>query len=258
MILTRRLAVWCMLVSLALPGQAADAPQRDALVLAASSLTDALNMIATEYTRETGQHVKLSFAASSALARQIEAGAPADMFFSADTDWMDYLQSRDLIEPHSRHTIVSNRLVLIAPAASPVALKIEPGFPLAGALGSGGHLATGDPDSVPVGRYAKAALMNLRVWDKVERHIVRAENVRAALELVARSEAPLGIVYRTDALIETRVRIVGEFPADSHPPIVYPAALTRTAVPAAGRFLEFLQSKAARETFQRFGFGPPS
>jgi molybdate transport system substrate-binding protein len=251
--LTRRLAAWCVLATLTLPLQAAEAPPGDVLVLAASSLTDVLNDIAARYTRETGAHVKLSFAASSALARQIEAGAPADVFFSADTDWMDYLQSHDLIEPRSRRDIVGNRLVLIAPAASPIQLTIGPGFALAPALGSG-RLATGDPDSVPVGRYAKAALMNLGVWTQVQERIVRAENVRAALELVARSEAPLGIVYRTDAAIEKGVRIVAEFPASSHPPIIYPAALRRAARPAARRFLDYLQSPAARAAFDRFGF----
>jgi molybdate transport system substrate-binding protein len=255
MSLTRRLAAWCVLATLTLPLQAAEAPPGDVLVLAASSLTDVLNDIAARYTRETGAHVKLSFAASSALARQIEAGAPADVFFSADTDWMDYLQSHDLIQPPSRHDIVGNRLVLIAPAASPILLTIGPGFALASALGSG-RLATGDPDSVPVGRSAKAALMNLGVWTQVQDRIVRAENVRAALELVARAEAPLGIVYRTDARIEKSVRIVAEFPASSHPPIIYPAALTRAARPAARRFLDYLQSPAAHEAFERFGFAP--
>ena len=253
--LTRRLAACCVLASLTLLAEAAGAPRGEILVFAASSLTDVLNDIAAAYERETGVHVALSYAASSALARQIEAGAPADVFFSADTDWMDYLLSHDLIQRQSRCDIVGNRLVLIAPAGSTVSLRIGPGFALASALGTG-HLATGDPDSVPVGRYAKAALTNLGVWSQVQGRIVRAENVRAALELVARMEAPLGIVYRTDALIEKRVRIVAEFPASSHPPIIYPAALTRTARPIAGKFLEYLQSKAALAVFERYGFGP--
>jgi molybdate transport system substrate-binding protein len=254
--LTRRLALCGLLASLTPAVPAADASQDPPLVLAASSLTDVLNDIAAAYQRESGLHVLLSYAASSALARQIEAGAPADVFFSADTNWMDYLQSRGLIQAQSRRDILSNRLALIAPAASSVKLTIGPAFALASALGSG-RLAMGDPDSVPVGRYAKAALTRLGAWDAVQGHIVRAENVRAALELVARSEAPLGIVYRTDALIEKRVRIVGEFPASSHPPIIYPAALTRGARPAAARFLAYLTSGNARDVFDRFGFGPP-
>jgi molybdate transport system substrate-binding protein len=254
--LTRRLAACCVLAGLTLLAQAAEAPRGQVVVLAASSLTDVLNDIAGRYERETGAHVALSYAASSALARQIEAGAPADLFFSADTDWMDYLQKHELIQTPSRRNIVGNRLVLIAPQSSPISVRIGPGFALAAALGSG-RLATGDPDSVPVGRYAKAALMNLGVWNDVQDRIVRAENVRAALELVARMEAPLGIVYRTDALIEKRVRIVAEFPESSHPAIIYPAALTRTARPAAAQFLEYLHSKAALAAFEHFGFGPP-
>src|ERR1700733_11673957 len=209
----------------ALPGtsraQTAEA-QPDLMVLAASSLTDALNEIGPAFTTATHRGVKLSYAASSALARQIEGGAPADVFVSADTDWMDYLQTRSLIDSGTRRNVVGNRLVLISPADSTVTIKIAPHFALAKLLGDG-RLATGNPDSVPVGKYAKVALTNLGVWSDVQDKIAAADNVRAALALVSRGEAPLGIVYRTDALVEKKVRIVAEFPASSHDPIIYPS-----------------------------------
>jgi molybdate transport system substrate-binding protein len=199
--------------------------------------------------------VKLSYGASSALARQVEAGAPADAFFSADTDWMDYLQTRSLIDNGSRHTVLGNRLVLISPADSTVTVKIKPHFALAKLLG-GGRLATGNPDSVPVGRYAKIALTNLGVWSEVQAQIAPADNVRAALALVARGEAPLGIVYRTDAVVEKKVRIVAEFPASSHEPIVYPAAVTAHAHDGAADFVKFLSSPTAQAIFAKDGFDP--
>ncbi len=225
-------------------------------VFAASSLTDALNTVGAQYTRETGVPVRFSYGASSALARQIESGAPADLFFSADTDWMDYLQTRSLIRVDTRHNLLGNRLVLIAPVASTIQLKIAPGFPLAQALGAGGRLATGDPDSVPVGRYAKAALTALGVWDAVADHLVRAENVRSALLFVDRGEAPLGIVYATDALVDSKVRVVDVFPATSHPPIVYPAALTAHAAPGSAAFLAYVRGPKGRAVFKRYGFSP--
>jgi molybdate transport system substrate-binding protein len=187
------------------------------------------------------------------LARQIEAGTRADVFFSADEDWADYLQARKLIDVPSRHDIVKNRLVLIAPASSDIKLKIAPHFVLAAALGDG-RLATGDPASVPAGRYARAALTRLGVWDEVSSRIVPAEDVRSALAFVARGETPLGIVYKTDALIEKRVRIVDTFAEDSHPPITYPAALVATAKPGAREFLAFLRSAPARKIFEHYGF----
>lgn len=231
-------------------------PAPELMVLAASSLTDALGEAAQSYTRETGQPVKLSFAASSALARQIEAGAPADVFFSADTDWMDYLQQRNLIATASRINAVGNALVLIAPAGSPVKLDIKPHFSLAAALGANGRLATGNPESVPVGRYAKTALTRLAVWDQVQDRIVAADNVRSALAFVARGETPLGIVYRTDALQEKAVRIVADFPSDSHEPIVYPVATTAAAHAGATRFVQYLKSAAAQAIFHKYGFDP--
>jgi molybdate transport system substrate-binding protein len=243
----------CVLLLLALPGRAADAPPTALVVFGAASLTNVLQDIGNDYTRETGQEVSFSFAASSVLARQIEAGTRADVFVSADEEWMDYLQSRTLIDPKTRHDIVMNRLVLIAPAASDIKLKIAPHFALAAALGKG-RLATGDPGSVPVGRYARAALTNLGVWSEVSSHIVPAEDVRSALAFVARGETPLGIVYETDALIEKRVRIVDTFPEDSHAPITYPVALIATAKAGAGRFVGYMKSPAGRAVFAHYGF----
>jgi molybdate transport system substrate-binding protein len=225
------------------------------LVFDAASLTDVLEDLGRSFTEKSHVTIRSSPAASSALARQIEAGAAADVFFSADLEWMDYLDQRKLLRPGSRHDVVRNRLVLIAPAAGNVSVKIAPGFDLLKALGEG-KLATGDPDSVPVGKYAQAALEKLGVWNGVAPRIVRAENVRSALAFVARGEAPLGIVYRTDALADKRVRIVDEFPEDSHPPIVYPIALTTRAGPAAQRFLDFVTSDTAKPIFRKYGFQP--
>ena len=225
------------------------------LVFDAASLTDVVDELGQRFTARSHVPVKSSPAASSALAKQIEAGAAADVFFSADLEWMDYLDQRKLLRPGSRHDVVRNRLVLIAPADSKVSVKIAPGFDLLKALGDG-KLATGDPDSVPVGKYAHTALEKLGVWDRVSSRIVRAENVRAALAFVARGEAPLGFVYRTDALAEKRVRIVDEFPEDSHPPVTYPIALTLHASPQAQRFEDFVTGDAAKAIFRKFGFYP--
>lgn len=198
----------------------------------------------------------MSYAASSALARQIESGAPAQLFMSADLDWMNYLAERHLIRADTRVNLLGNRLVLIAPRAEPVTLKIGPGFGLAAALGRG-RLALADPASVPAGKYARAALTNLGVWDSVAGKIAAAENVRAALLLVSRGEARLGVVYHTDAVADPGVTIVDTFPATSHPPIVYPAALTPDASPAAARLLEFLKTDAAWAAFEKQGFTRP-
>jgi molybdate transport system substrate-binding protein len=225
------------------------------LVYGAASLADALGEAARVFGERTGIDVKTSFASSSVLAKQIEAGAPADVFVSADPEWMDYLAQRGLIKAGSRHDLLGNRLVLIAPADSRVELRLRGGANLAAALGAG-RLAAGDPDGVPAGRYARAALVKLGLWDQVSARLVRAENVRAALEYVARGEAPLGIVYRTDALADRRVRVVDTFPADSHAPIIYPVALTAHAGPAAARFAAFLTSGPARQIFVRYGFEP--
>jgi molybdate transport system substrate-binding protein len=232
----------------------ADEPrQPEILVFAAASLTNVLGDLSTEWQKTSGVAVKLSFAASSVLARQIEAGGKADVFISADQEWMDYLQTRDLIDKATRRNLVGNRLVLIAPADSKIELKIAPGFPLANAL-AGGRLATGDPDTVPVGRYARSALTTLGVWDAIQDKLVRADNVRGAMMFVARGEVPLGIVYTTDALVDPKVRIVDTFPANTHAPITYPAAAVTGARGEAKTFVEFLGGAAARDTWKKYGF----
>jgi molybdate transport system substrate-binding protein len=249
------LTLWCLTlhsVSLA----AADTEQPQVLVFAAASLTDALREIGASYERTSPVRIKMSFDASSNMARQIEAGAPADIFFSADTQWMDYLQSRNLIQADSRRNVVGNRLVLIAPVASQVELKIAPHFSLMAALG-GGRLATGDPDSVPVGRYARSALSALGIWDQVAPRLVRAENVRTALIYVARGDAPLGIVYASDALVDQGVRVVDTFPANTHPPIVYPVALTKSAKSEAAGFVSYLAGAQGHALFAKYGFTDP-
>ncbi|MDE2161629.1 MAG: molybdate ABC transporter substrate-binding protein [Alphaproteobacteria bacterium] len=233
----------------------ATAQAADVTVFAAASLTNALQQVAAAYKHDTGRDVVLSFAASSTLARQIESSSGADVFISADTNWMDYLQTRGLIAPGTRVDLLGNKLVLIAPTSSKATLVIAPHFALAEALGSG-KLALADPASVPAGIYAKAALTKLGVWDGVAAKVVPAENVRVALAYVARGEAPFGIVYATDARIEPQVRIVAAFPDGSYPKIVYPAALTKDAGPAARDFLKYLSSAPARAIFRHYGFTP--
>jgi molybdate transport system substrate-binding protein len=235
----------------ALPARAEPA---DVTVFAAASLKNALDRIVADHQAATGQRVAVSYAASSALARQIEQGAPADLFVSADLDWMDYLQARNLIRPESRRNLVGNRIVLVAPAERAAPLALEPGA-LAAALGAG-RFATAAVATVPAGRYGKAALESLGLWGTVAPRLAEAENVRAALTFVARGEAPLWLVYETDARAEPRVAVVARLPETSHPPIVYPAALTAAARPGAARFAEALRSPAARETFAREGFTP--
>jgi molybdate transport system substrate-binding protein len=250
--------IWLLMAVCATAGNAAVAAEDSGtvLVFGAASLTNVLDDLGKAFTEKTKVPVKSSLAASSVLAKQIEAGAPADVFFSADLEWMDYLEQRKLLKPGSRHDVVGNSLVLIAPADSTVTVKIEKGVDLGAALGPQGKLATGDPDSVPVGKYAKAALEKLAAWDKVSGQIVRAENVRAALAFVARGEAPLGIVYKTDALAEKKVKIVAVFPADTHPPIRYPIALTTHGGAGAQQFVDFVRSKPAGEIFHKYGFEP--
>jgi len=232
------------------------AGQTGLLVFAASSLGDALDEANRAFTARTGVHVTASYAASSVLAKQIEAGALVDAFFSADVSWIDYLDQRGYLKRGSRRDLLGNELVLIAPADSTLKLAIAPGFDLATALG-GGRLALADPDAVPAGAYARAALTSLGVWGQLSARLARGENVRTALAYVARGEAPLGIVYRTDARAEKRVRVVAVFPADSHPPIVYPMALTVSARPEAARLADFLASEAGQQVFRRYGFTPP-
>lgn len=236
-------------------GPALAAEKAPVTVYAAASLTNVLNDLGAEFERRTQVPVRFSFAASSLLAKQIEAGTKADVFVSADEEWMDYLSARKLIRASTRVDVAANRLVLVAPADSTVQLKIAPHFPLAAALGAG-RLATGDPASVPVGRYAQAALTKLGVWASVERKIAGAENVRTALAFVSRGEAPLGIVYATDAKIDPKVRVVDTFPPDSHAPITYPAAVVESARPGADAFVRFLASADAQAVFARYGFLP--
>lgn len=226
---------------------------RPVTVFAAASLTNVLQRIGDDFTRATGVPVRLSFAASSVLARQIEAGAPADVFVSADQEWMDYLEQRGLIDKATRRNLLGNRLVLIAPADSKLRLRLGPGVDFAAALGKG-RLATGDPDSVPVGRYARQALTTLGAWNELADRLVRAEDVRHALMFVARGEAPLGIVYATDARVEDRVRVVDTFPDGAHLPIRYPVAITKLGGPDAARFVDYLRSEAGRATFESAGF----
>ena len=232
---------------------AADTAAKPATVFGAASLTNVLGELGKAFTVRSGADVRFSFAASSTLARQIESGAAAELFLSADKEWMDYLEQRALIRKESRVDLLSNRLALIAPADSAIRLKIAPGFGLVAALG-GGRLSTGDPDNVPVGRYARSALTSLGVWNEVADRLVRAEDVRTALAFVARGEAPLGIVYATDARVEKRVRVVDLFPGNTHPRITYPMALTKAAGPDAAKFAEYLKTDEARVVFERYGF----
>jgi len=225
----------------------------DVTVFAAASLSDALTDVGKAYQVKSGKLAAFSFAASSLLARQIEASAGADIFISADSDWMEYLDTRGLIAHDTRKNLLGNDLVLIAPAGASVSLTIAPHFDLLDAL-KGGRLSIADPDTVPAGKYARTALTTLGVWNSVVDHLVNAENVRVALAYVARGEAPLGIVYTTDALGEKRVHIVGTFPKDTHAPIVYPAALVKGANPEARAFLDFLSGPEARAIFEKDGF----
>jgi molybdate transport system substrate-binding protein len=238
---------------IATAAQAAETERPALLVFAAATLTNALGELSAAWEKSSGVPVKLSFASSSVLARQIEAGGRADVFISADQEWMDYLQARNLIDKASRRNLVGNRLVLIAPAESRLEIKIAPGFKLAAALGKG-RLSTGDPDTVPVGRYARSALMSLGVWDEVADRLVSVDNVRSAMTFVARGEAPLGIVYTTDALLDRKVHIVDTFPASSHAPITYPAASLSGARGESAAYLSFLGSADASVVWKTFGF----
>jgi molybdate transport system substrate-binding protein len=223
-------------------------------VFAAASMKNALDEIDAAYTARTGVKFSVSYAASSVLAKQIEQGAPADVFVSADTDWMDYAISKKTINEASRVNLLGNSIVLIAPKDSRIdSVTIAQGFDLA-TLAGDGRIATGDVKSVPAGKYAKAALERLGAWQAAEPKFAMAESVRAALTLVARGEAALGIVYATDAKVEPGVKVVGTFPADSHPAIVYPVAATATAKPETNDYLAFLRSTAAKAILEKYGF----
>jgi molybdate transport system substrate-binding protein len=237
---------------------AAQAQTGDSItVLAAASLTNVMQELGKTYQASTGKKIVFSFAGSMILAKQIEASAGADLFISADAESMDYLDQKNLIARDSRTNLLGNALVLIAPTSSKISLRIAPGFGLAAALG-GGRLALATPDSVPAGRYGKAALTALGVWDSVKDRLAQGEDVRATLAYVARGEAPLGIVYATDAKIEPKVQVVGTFPESSHEPIVYPAALTKDAKPDAMRFLAYLKTTRPHAVFERAGFSVPT
>jgi molybdate transport system substrate-binding protein len=225
------------------------------VIFAAASLKNALDEIATAWAKDTGKPMpRISYASSSALAKQMEQGAPADLFISADTDWMDYVAKKDLIKADTRVNLLGNKIVLIAPKDSKATVEVKQGFDLAKVL-AGGKLAMGNVDAVPAGKYGKAALEKLGAWDGVKSQIAQAENVRAALLLVARGEAPLGIVYATDAAAEPNVKIVGAFPEDSHPPIIYPAAVIKDAKSADAKpFLDHLKTIQARPAFEKQGF----
>lgn len=244
-----------MLVTLAAALSPVHAVAADVLVFAAASLKDALDEQAKRFEAAGGHKVTVSYAASNALAKQIDSGAPADLFVSADLDWMDYVDQRKLLAPGTRVNLLRNALVLIAPASGKASLRIGPGFALAAALGKE-KLAMANPDSVPAGKYGKGALEYLGVWAGVERQVARADNVRAALALVSRGEAAYGIVYATDAFADKGVRIVDTFPPASHPPIIYPAAvLASSKSPAARPFLDYLRSEPARLIWEKHGFG---
>lgn len=250
----RFLSLLILLLS-AVMAQPASARERGPLVLAAASLQEALTAAADAWAAEGHARPLLSFAASSALARQIAAGAPADLFLSADEPWMDAITAKGLVRRGTRASFLTNRLVLVAPASSKGMLTIRRGFPLARALGAG-RLAMADPASVPAGRYGKAALAAMGVWPTLSNRIAAAENVRAALAMVERRQALYGIVYETDARATRAVRIVGIFPAGSHPPIAYPLALlTRSTHAEAEGFRRFLLSPKAKAIFRRYGFG---
>jgi len=235
----------------AVPALAADS----VVVFAAASLKNALDDVVAGYQTATGKTVTVSCGGSSALAKQIEAAAPADIFISADLAWMKDVHDKSLTVVATEKPLLGNEIVLVAPKDSTTAIAIAPGFDLASALGPDGHLAMANVDSVPAGKYGKAALTKLGVWDSVSGKVVQADDVRAALAFVARGEAPLGVVYATDAAAEPKVKVVATFPADSHPPIVYPVALLAASTnPDARDFLTYLESDAAKPAFIKQGF----
>ena len=246
--------LFALTIACGLASPPASAQEKGLTVFAAASMKNALDEVDAAYTAKTAVKVTASYAASSALAKQIDQGAPADIFLSADTDWMDYATKEKTIKTDTRTNLLGNSIVLIAPKDFSIdKVTIASGFDLAKLAGNG-RIATGDVNSVPVGKYAKAALEKLGAWDAAAPKFAMAESVRAALTLVARGEAVLGIVYATDAKVEPQVKIVGTFPADSHPPIIYPVAATTSAGPGATDYLAFLHSQAAKTIFEKYGF----
>ena len=236
------------------PQSTAEAQGNDVLIFAAASLKNGLDAVNAQWEKETGKKATISYASSPALAKQIEQGAPAQMFISADLDWMDYLAGKNLIKADTRSNLLGNRIVLIAAKDNTQPVEIKAGFDLAGILGDG-RLAMANVDAVPAGKYGKAALEKLGVWSSVSGKIAQAENVRAALLLVSRGEAPAGIVYQTDAAADPSVAIIGTFPEDTHLPIIYPIALTASAShPDAAEFLAYIRSVKAKPIFEAQGF----
>ncbi len=223
-------------------------------IFAAASLKTALDQVSAAWTADSKKETAISYAGSSALAKQIEGGAPADIFISADTDWMKYLADKNLVDAKGVVNLLGNEIVLVAPKDSKADIKIEKGFDLPGAVGSG-KLAMADVKAVPAGKYGKASLEALGAWAGVEAKVAQAENVRAALKLVATGEAALGVVYVTDAHAEPAVKVVGTFPADSHPPIIYPVTvLAASKNPDAAGFVKYLQTAKAADIFKQQGF----
>jgi molybdate transport system substrate-binding protein len=253
-VITHLKRVLFAIAALIAAGLPASAQEKSITVFAAASMKNAVDDIDAAFTKQTGIKVVASYAATPALIKQIEQGAPADVFASADVEWMDYGAQQKLIKDGTRVNLLGNRLVLIAPKDSKIDnVDIRPGFDLA-TLAGDGRIVTGDVRAVPVGKYAKAALESLGAWTAAERKFAMVDNVRAALLLVARGEAVLGIVYETDAKVEPGVKIVGHFPPGSHPDIVYPVALTANAKPEAAQYLAFLRSQQAKTVFETYGF----
>lgn len=250
------IAAFVLASALLLSGCARPATQTPLTVFAAASLKESMDQAATLYGETTGQPVRVSYAGSSALARQIEQGAPADVFVSADLDWMDALQDKGLADTATRTDLLGNTLVLVAPKGSAAAaVQLHGGIDLLPLLGNDGRIAMALTDSVPAGKYAKAALQSLGMWRALQARTAEAENVRAALLMVARTETPIGVVYGSDAKAEPRVKVLGIFPADSHPPIVYPAArLARSTHAQGADFVQWLQTPAAAKIFRAHGF----
>jgi molybdate transport system substrate-binding protein len=251
-----RLRQW-LAATLIVAATSTGASAQEIRVLAAASVSNVLDKLCATWAAKGEPKCVAVYAASSALARQIENGAPGDVFISADEPWMKHVVDKKLVKPESQRVLATNLLVIIAPADSKVALTPGPNFPIVAALGDG-RLSLADPDAVPAGRYAKAALTKFGVWDAAQGKVARAENVRDALAFVARSAAPLGIVYSTDAKVEPKVRIVAAFPDGSHPPVVYPMAVTSNAQnPRAQAFLDFLMTTESQKVLAEAGFGPP-
>lgn len=259
--LIRRLLIGLLALALVAPVSATAAEHRDAqpmVVFAAASLKNAMDGVAKAYdASHDGADVKISYAGSSTLARQIESGAPADIYVSANQQWMDQLAKDGLIDTASRYNLLGNSLVLVAPKDSAAQVKLVPGVDLVQALGKDQYLAMANTDAVPAGIYGRHALQALQAWQPLEGHIAQADDVRGALALVSRGESPLGIVYASDAVAEPGVRVVDTFPPDSHKPIIYPAAaIADSHNPADAEFLAFLKSDRAAKIFRHWGFKP--